>query len=97
MFFKSIMLQYKNRTVISFCQTKKPAHICKPGLFVIFNIHNNVFHAAVYKAAQVVQRDGAYRLVVLKPIQKTAADAELVYQLIGRNVFLLQGAVKWLV
>ncbi len=51
--------------------------------FAVTDVFQNVPYLAVKNLAEVVERYRAYRLVVLKAIQKTAAYAIGVHQLVG--------------
>lgn len=52
---------------------------------------------AVENIAQIVERHGAYRLVVLEAVYKTAADIEIPYQPVCRHTPVLHSPVKRLV
>lgn len=54
-------------------------------LVIVPDVFQNVFDIAVKYSAQIVQGHRADGLVVLEPVQKTAAYAVGVDQLVGRN------------
>ena len=52
---------------------------------------------AAKNIAQIVERHGAYRLVVLEAVDETAADVEVPYQLVCRHTSVFHSPVKRLV
>lgn len=52
---------------------------------------------AAKNIAQIVERHGAYRLVVLEAVYETAADVEIPYQLVCRHPSVFHGFVKRLI
>lgn len=52
---------------------------------------------AAKNIAQIVERHGAYWLVVLEAVYETAADIEVPYQLVCRHPSVFHGFVKRLI
>jgi hypothetical protein len=81
-------------------KTKKPplteASVGGGSVFIL-DIDHDVLHPTVQKGAEVVEGHGADGLVVLESVKQTAADAEVVDELVGRNTLFLHGFVERLV
>ena len=73
----------------------KNTRVGTDGVFsrLVFDIDQNVLHTAVQEGAEVVQRDGADGLVVLEAVEQTAAYAEIVDELIGRDALFFHGSI----
>ena len=59
-------------------------------------VHDAV-NIAVKNIAQIVERHGAYRLVVLEAVDEAAADVEVPYQPVCRHTSVFHSPVKRLV
>ena len=58
-------------------------------LFIFIVKYQNILYSAGEYLTQIVNSNSAYRLIMLKSVQKTSADAVLIDKLIGTDTLFL--------